>query len=346
VLLLALLLEGSALGQAKPKQAPANPRSAARRVGVHQVSAQSRIIYVDDANWGEDQEGSPDEPFATVGRGQEAAAPGDTIIVRAHNYPEKLTLNKAMTIQSEGGIVTIGKKSIVRVPNFSPSKNGFHFSNWFATVPYKTITFLGVDIGIGNAHNGVCGGMVFAVRDFYEAGLPIPADASAPSSGPLFDYLVDRLIDSFNLPFGLITYMDLMNPERPDHDTWLNLFGHGRAWVMINDEWPKIKSDLDNGRLSPLGLIETKSLNPLDLGENHQVLAYGYDLDGTDLTIYLYDPNHPYFDVTMSLSLANPEHTTPVIYSTGETIWCFFRVDYSPPSPVRFEEYLQASGNL
>ena len=77
------------------------------------------------------------------------------------------------------------------------------------------------------------------------------------------------------------------------------------------------------------------------MGMNHQVLAWGYKLDGTDLTIHVYDPNHPDDNtVSMSLSIADPQHTTAVTYSTGETILCFFRALYSfvsppPPPPSR-----------
>lgn len=221
----------------------------------------------------------------------------------------------------------------VMVPGFLPSTSGLHFSNSFPSVPLLTINVLGVSVPIGNAANGLCGGMIFTARDYFEAGSPPPPDITAPSSGLLFDYLVNRLFASFNLPLGPTKYMHLMNPALPDHETWASNAGlapRGRAWVMINEEWPRIRADIDSGRLSPIGLIEIKSLDPFQMGNNHQVLAYGYDLDGTDLTIRLYDPNYPNNDnVTMSLSIADPQHTTSVTYSTGETIWCFFRPDYS-----------------
>jgi hypothetical protein len=109
---------------------------------------------------------------------------------------------------------------------------------------------------------------------------------------------------------------------------------HSRAWVMVNEEWPKVKADLDAGRLSTLGVIKVKSLDPSLIGLNHQVAAYGYDLDGTDVTLHVYDPNFPDNDrVTLSLSLANPFQPTPVTYSSGESVYCFFRTDYSPDSP-------------
>ena len=226
------------------------------------------------------------------------------------------------------------------VPGFLPSTSGFHFSNsTFPNVPDIKIDVLGQQIGIGNAANGLCGGMAFAARDYFEAGIPIPPDTTNPSSGPLFDYIVRRLIDSFNLflpsppplppvppflvlpypPFGPgpATYMWLMNPELPDHETVasnLLISPRGRAWVMINDVWPKIKADIDNGRLSPIAQVKIKSLDPTKMGNNHQVLAYGYDLDSrNNLVIHIYDPNHPNDNtVTMSLNIGNPQQTTPI----------------------------------
>jgi protease II len=101
---------------------------------------------------------------------------------------------------------------------------------------------------------------------------------------------------------------------------------------MINSEWPKIKTDIDSGRLSPIGLVQIKSIDPFQMGKNHQVLAYGYDLNGTNLAIRLYDPNHPDDDaVTMSLSIADPQHTTSV--TIGTPVWCFFKPDYAFSKP-------------
>jgi len=246
------------------------------------------------------------------------------------------------------------------VPGFNPSTSAFHFANRFPQVPDITINILGNEIGIGDASRGLCGGMTFAARDYFETGISIPSDKTPPSSGPLFDYLVHRLIESFNLalpfppppppfitpapPFGPgpLTYLHLMNPALPDHETMVSkllLAYRGRAWVMINEQWPKIKEDIDNGLPSPLALILLKSTDPSLLGNNHQVLAYGYELDDSNLIIWLYDPNMPKDDyVTLSLDISNPENTTSIIsnYSIPDReILCFFRPYYyrllSPP---------------
>jgi hypothetical protein len=227
------------------------------------------------------------------------------------------------------------------VSGFLPSTAGLHFSNSFPAVPHFTINVLGAQVPIGNAANGLCGGMVFTVRDYYEAGSTPPPDTSPPSSGPLYDALVNRLYASFNLPFGPAKYMGLMNPDLPDHETDLSRIGlapHGRAWVAINEEWPKIRADLDNNRLSPMALVTIKSRDPFQMGQNHQVLAYGYELDLNDLVLRIYDPNSPNNDsLNISMSVADPQHTTTISYSGtlggDNKVWCFFRPDYTFVSP-------------
>lgn len=231
----------------------------------------------------------------------------------------------------------------VMVPNFTPSLSGFNFANSFSSVPLLTISVGPVQVPIGDASNGLCGGMVFAVRDYYDSGLPIPPDTTPPSSGPLFDYLVRRLFDSFNIPGGPLTYMYLMDPALPDHETWASNLGiapRGRAWHMINIYWPRIRAHIDNGNLCPLALVTIKARDPFQLGQNHQVLAYGYQLVGDDLEIFVYDPNYPDNDtVRLSLNISDPQHTTQVDYSGSlggdNRIWCFFCPDYAlsrPPS--------------
>jgi hypothetical protein len=227
------------------------------------------------------------------------------------------------------------------VPNFLPSASGFHFSNSFPAVPHFTIAVGPVNVPIGDASNGLCGGMALAARDFYEAHLAPPETTTPPASGPLYDFIVQRLYMSFELPFGPYKYMNLMNPDLPDHETDFSRIGlapHGRAWVMINEAWPLIRADLDAGKPSPMALVQVKSHDPFKMGQNHQILAYGYDLNGTDLQLLVYDPNDPNNDgLVIRLNIADPQHTTPVSYTRtpgGDgTIWCFFHVGstFVPP---------------
>ena len=86
---------------------------------------------------------------------------------------------------------------------------------------------------------------------------------------------------------------------------------------MIREAWPKVKEDISRNRLSALGLVKILSDDPLDLGRNHQVLAYAYELKDDDLTLHLYDPNWPdNDDISLSLNIGQPGQTTAVHYQS------------------------------
>ncbi len=249
-----------------------------------------------------------------------------------------------------GGATAITRASVtvptsVRVPGFTPSVNGLHFTNSFPSEPDLTFDLPGIGrIPIGDASNGLCGGMVFTVRDVFETrGLaPVPDVAQPAPGSPLFRYIVDRLIASFDIPhLGFMKYYDWM--LTPDGDAaWPPLITRrGVAWRTIVEEWPaRIQPELDAGRLCCLGLVTVASPNPAELGHNHQVMAYGYDLDGAgNLALHVYDPNTAQDQadtVTISLSLLDPEHATPIHHNVGigSPIRGFFRTDYSYANPT------------
>jgi hypothetical protein len=104
---------------------------------------------------------------------------------------------------------------------------------------------------------------------------------------------------------------------------------------VIRQEWPAIHAEIDRGHPAAMGLIRVISSDPFELKRNHQVLAYGYDLVGTALTLHLYDPNRPRDDhVTLSLSLANPwARTNALVFPAGPTVYGVFRVPYARTTP-------------
>jgi hypothetical protein len=216
----------------------------------------------------------------------------------------------------------------VRVPGFLPSENGFRFENSFPSEPLFELSLGFARVPIGDARNGVCGGMVMAARDLFESNLLPPPDRVPPKPGSaLYRYLVRRLFDSFDLPGGPFRYLGWM--WLPAGDTRSGLKGLARR--TIEEHWPRIRADLDSGVLCPLGLVRART-NPFELGRNHQALAYGYDLDvdRARLGIHVYDPNHPgEDDVALSLSVADPASRTPVGYVEGELpVFAFFRTRY------------------
>jgi hypothetical protein len=234
-------------------------------------------------------------------------------------------------------------------PGFLPSISGLHFRNSFPHQSLATVGIPGVaTLALGDAANGLCGGMSSTVRDLYEARMPPPADRTPPAGGTArFEYLVERQVESLAYGSVALRLYELGSPLLPDGEPNLGPFGllglvHGRATVMIVEEWPRVRADLDGGHPSLIGLVRAVDSDPRALGRDHQVLAYAYELEGTDLSISIYDPNHPDDDtIRMSLSLADPGHATPVTYAAGsppapldEPTRCFIHMPYAARDPA------------
>ena len=220
-----------------------------------------------------------------------------------------------------------------KVRGFLPSTSGFHFINSFSTV---TVTFnVGpVAVPLQGANGGACGGMAFAVRDLYEAGFLIPNDTATPSSGPLYDTIMNRLRDSFNLPAGPQRYTELMDPSLPDAAT-LTPPRRGRADIL-REAWKQIRKDIDDDMPSAVGLVLVRSYDPRDIANNHQVLAYGYThVSDREGLIFLYDPNFPDNDqVTISFRIENDDRVS-LMSSPYAGMVGFFRNTYVRATPNR-----------
>jgi hypothetical protein len=162
---------------------------------------------------------------------------------------------------------------------FVPSAHAFGFDNsWPAAPAVSMRTPLG-RIGIGNAANGLCGGMVFAALDYWQAGRKPPEQRPAPGT-PLYRFIVRRLVVSWHLPTGVARYYRWMT--RSDADlARRSLAGH----------WPRLRASLDDGFPVPLGVVTVAGRDPLRLGANHQVLAYAYTAEPSAVTLHVYDPN-------------------------------------------------------
>jgi hypothetical protein len=176
--------------------------------------------------------------------------------------------------------------------------------------------------------------------DYWALGRPSPPDTAPPAPGtPLFRYLVRRLIDSWDLPKGPLTYLALMNPLYPDASKYVGpVKVQGRAGRTLAKEWPAVQASLDAGRPCPLGLVKVVSANPLDVGKNHQVLAYRYELSGPSLRLGVYDPNQAgRDDVVIALEVADPTQPMSLTMvpdaSAVSGVRCFFKVPYTPKAP-------------
>jgi hypothetical protein len=213
---------------------------------------------------------------------------------------------------------------------FTPSQHGFPFANWFPSgTPILHVPTPFGRIPVGDAGGGVCGGMVFAALDLYAADRPVPASPT-PS---VFRYFCRRLLDSFDLPFGVLRYYDLQRRAGASRFVGGVRVRPGVTAWTVEREWPRVQAELDAGRPVPLGLVKADSFDPRDLGKNHQVLAVGYAANGEEAIVRIYDPNYPGDDTaTLTLSLRDADAGRPVRHSCeGETVRGFFATEYRRP---------------
>jgi hypothetical protein len=213
---------------------------------------------------------------------------------------------------------------------FDPAKHGFHFANGFV----NNVADLGP---LGKiTTRGRCGGMAYAALDYYFANLPVPLSSGLPADGtPLADYIYKRLMDSFL--FNGAHFVDWTTA--PDHHTW---FRAGVTHWTKFEEFPKIKQLVDGGTPVALGLVSANNLG--NIGENHQVVAIGYDGDPNgSMTVYVYDNNHPDQVIRIDSDPSNPHFNE----STGEIWRGFFVEGYNTGRPDYLQEgtLLQEAGD-
>jgi hypothetical protein len=226
---------------------------------------------------------------------------------------------------------------------FLPSANAFGFDNTWPAQPAVVVPTPFGDVSLGKANAGLCGGMVFAALDYYNARIAPPGARPALRT-PLYDFIVRRLIDSWQAPGGVARYYEWMG--LPDGDgTAFSLFGRpvltqrGLAWRTISGEWPRIRLDLDRGVPVPLGVVTVSSRQPHDLAMNHQILAYGHRTAGHRVTLRVYDPNRGRRDdVTIAFDSSAPQAATTFTHNLAigrRPVRAFFRTGYrahrSPP---------------
>ena len=158
---------------------------------------------------------------------------------------------------------------------FVPAMHGFHLANNFVN-----------HIGVLTTR-GLCGGMALAALRYFNNGRPIPTHTAAdfgpgndvpPDGSVLRDYIYSCQMDSYG-PLGLLSAANWIVPFGARFEDQFN-------W-SLNDEFPKIKHEIDAGRPVVLGLRVHQDGEPF----GHQVLAIGYD--ESPKRVYVYDSNAP-----------------------------------------------------
>ncbi len=243
----------------------------------------------------------------------------------------------------------------VGVKFYLPSTHGFAFRNHWPDEHITSITLPDPfgDILVGNAAWGLCGGMSFASRDYFEARTWAPTQSTNPSGegDPLFDYIVQRLAQSLNVgdAADFVKYADPVYPDTDDPT-----LGDGRNWVMAHVAFPAIRDVIDSGHPCPIGVVIGQLPNVTGLG--HQVCAYAYQLSGQNLVLWVYDPNSPgEDDITMQLDISRTDQALINVHSkinVPHAPICFFTQSYEQRSPVQgrhvdfysVRQFLTASG--
>jgi hypothetical protein len=211
-----------------------------------------------------------------------------------------------------------------RTVAFDPATHGFAFPNAFVNV------VLTLPNGAQITTAGRCGGMAYAALDYFLPGQPVPrmhSDLWAPGRVPpdshwLAQYFTSRLRDSFFTGSAAKFVTWSLHSDDP---TWV--FKGVTRWTK-EEELPRVMASIDRGRPVVLGLVVARSLGAI--GDNHQVIAYGYERseDGR-VVVAVYDNNTPGRPVTLT-SLADQHDWTA---SNGHVWRGFFVQDYTPRSP-------------
>jgi hypothetical protein len=219
------------------------------------------------------------------------------------------------------------------VLDFRPSRNGFHFANRFP--PGPTVRFGMFDtriLGFGDASAGLCGGMSATVRDLFEQRIDPPLDTEPPANGTRrFHALVRRQVETLDWFRVPLRFYDL-GAFRPDPPSWWSrLLRRRPPREVAIDEWPRIRAEIDAGRLAMVGLVRRATANPFRLTANHQVLAYGYRVEPGLLALRLYDPNYPDRDDVEARLLLDPGGRPARLESVpDDPLLGFFAAPYRP----------------
>ncbi|MFT3700161.1 MAG: pentapeptide repeat-containing protein [Kofleriaceae bacterium] len=167
-----------------------------------------------------------------------------------------------------------------KMTKFVPAKNGFRFPNKFKDwVAFKGLTT-----------PGRCGGMVYAALDYFHAGRKTPTTATLPANGSV-----------------LSTYIWQRQYTAATEHLWdfvganLNVGGSVTSGVFNAGftQWlPILKRFIEKGEPVMLGLVVPDG-NPFNWGDNHFVLAVGFQGSGDSVVIFVYDPDRPLVTATL-----------------------------------------------
>jgi hypothetical protein len=224
--------------------------------------------------------------------------------------------------------------------DFRPSIHGWPFTNWFEVTLGLFDTPWGPLFDL-STHMGFCGGMCWTALRRYYAGASIAREpVTTPVSGdPLYVEIAAVQVQS--LPIS--TLMRIADwQESPDMGHMWN--PHHSLGHRTQQQWSGVRSLLDAGRPVTLTLIASSNdYNPVDLKNNHRVVAFAYEERGlypTDwvhgdrndnirkILIRIYDPNHPNDDdVFLTFFTGCDDSWIGLFHNRGDSFHGFFLDD-------------------
>jgi hypothetical protein len=215
------------------------------------------------------------------------------------------------------------------VLDFRPSRHGLHFPNRFVPGAAQRL------IDPGASVMGLCGGMAFVVRDLFERGIDPPRVTEPPTKGSRrYRSLFRRQVQSFDWLRLPLRFWALAALHRDPPTAWSRLLRRAPLGGLVRSrEWPRIRAEIDAGRLPQVGLVRDRSANPFRLVRNHQVVAWGYRVEPNLVSLRIYDPNWPdRDDVELCINLR--DGAARFSQSTGEPLHGFFLAPYAPAPAI------------
>lgn len=219
---------------------------------------------------------------------------------------------------------------------FRSEVHGFQFPNMFVNhVLFGSLTTY-----------GRCGGMAYLALDYYFAGLPIPSANTSdlvftggvpPDGSWLADSIMSRLYTSFfeNAGKWISAYpalSSILNPVGVAIGALCDTFGYARDNLVsiTKTEIANLRHWIDRGVPVPLGLVYSAKAS--ELGQSHQVVAYGYEIDDTGMIrIAIYDNNYPGQAVYLTTNADKPD---AIKYDGGDFRAFFVSDGYRARLPV------------
>jgi hypothetical protein len=182
-----------------------------------------------------------------------------------------------------------------RVVDYDLKEYAFRFANRFVNVVWRGRLPPVIGRRVELTTDGRCGGMSFASLDFFHRGTRVPPVTAndfpglnvPPDGHPLADYIYSRQLRS------------IMKGRRGARDGLRFIRWSRRSTDTVvrktRGEIEKLVELIDAGEPAVLGLIKATNAKISSLGDNHQVVCYGYRSDPSGHTEFLiYDPNEPY----------------------------------------------------